>query len=66
MIGARDNTFILVGSKPKGGTFYVCRPGRDRNVWMAYDMAPGGELSNPRVVFGAGGDASWRGLPELG
>ena len=66
MIDARDHTFILIGSKPRGGTFYVCRPGPKRNVWTAYDMAPGGELSNPRTVFGGESDDSWRGLPDLG
>lgn len=54
--------FILIGSPDTGGVVYLCKPGNDRNVWTAYDLCPGGELTNPRVVFG--GAANWRGLAE--
>lgn len=61
---SNDNPFILLGSRAKGGVCYICEPGPDRNTWIAYDVAPGGELSNPRVIFGAA-SAGWRGLPEF-
>lgn len=65
MRSTTDLNFLLVGSKTRGGTFYVCQPGPDRNIWMAYDMEPGGALSNPRIVFGSESAANWRGMPEF-
>ena len=57
--------FILAGSSTGAETFYVCRPGPERNTWLAYDVGPGGQLTNPRVVFGRDESTGWRGLPEL-
>jgi len=57
--------FVLVGNAEEGGTVYVCRPGKERNLWMAYDLRPDGRFTNPRVVFGEEREIGWRGLQEL-
>jgi hypothetical protein len=65
MTDTRIDDFILFGSTAEGGRFYICRPSRGRNVWLAYDVRSGGEILGPRVVFGAPAESSWRGLPAV-
>lgn len=55
--------FVLFGSISEGELLYVCRPGPDRNTWVSYEVQAGGQLANPRVVFGGGDAGGWRGLP---
>ena len=57
--------FILFGSTEEGGRFYVATPADGHNVWVAYDVGQGGQLANPRVVFGGRETGGWRGLPAL-
>jgi hypothetical protein len=60
-----DADFILAGSDGGRQTVYVRRPGAERPIWTAYDVAPQGELTNPRVVFAHLEPSNWRGLPEI-
>lgn len=59
-----DTDFILIGAEAQAGTIYVCQPGPDRNTWTAYDLKPGGALTNPRMVSGRS-STNWRGVPEF-
>lgn len=58
--------FVLFGSMTEGELLYVCKPGPDRNTWVSYEVQAGGQLANPRVVFGDEAAGGWRGLPLPG
>jgi len=60
-----DLDFILLGAADHGRAVYLRQPALGANVWAAYDFRPGGELTNPRLIFGQLRSAGWRGLPEI-
>ena len=57
-----DTNFILIGSVSQAGTVTVCEPSPDQTAWTVYDVRPGGERINHRVVGRS--SAHWRGVPE--